>query len=71
MMDVDRCKRYVLTRNGEYLMHNPENAIPLRWTNSPYTAEQYKDRRKALDQAKIYGAKIRVFNPVTGEIRYG
>lgn len=71
MMDMNRCRRYVVAKGDAYLMHNPEGGIPLMWTNSPYTAEQWKDKRKALDKAKQYGAKIRVFNPITGEISYG
>lgn len=66
MMNIDKCKRYVLVRNGLYLTRDP-----LRTVNSAYDAEQYKDRREALDKAKQYRAKIRVFNPVTGEITYG
>lgn len=66
MIDLDRCKRYVLVRNGMYLTRDP-----LRTVNSAYSAEQYKDRLEALDKAKQYRAKIRVFNPVTGEIAYG
>ena len=69
-MDIDKCKRYVLTRNGMYLMHNPDGGLPLRWSNSAYMAEQYKSRREALDKAKLYGTKIRLFNPITGEITY-
>lgn len=66
MIDVNRCKRYVLVRNGMYLTHDP-----LTMTNSAYSAEQYKDRREALDKAKQYRAKIREFNPITGEVDYG
>ena len=66
MMNINNCKRYVLIRNGMYLTRDL-----LRTTNSAYNAEQYKDRREALDKAKQYQAKIRVFNPVTGEITYG
>lgn len=66
MIDLNRCKRYVLVRNGMYLTRDP-----LRTTNSAYSAEQYKDRREALDKAKQYQAKIRVFNPITGEVAYG
>ncbi len=66
MMNISNCKRYVLVRNGLYLTRDP-----LRTTNSAYSAEQYKDRREALDKAKQYRAKIRVFNPVTGEIAHG
>lgn len=66
MIDLNRCKRYVLIRNGMYLTHDP-----LTMTNSAYNAKQYKDRREALNEAKLYQAKIRVFNPVTGEIAYG
>ena len=66
MMNINNCKRYVLIRNGMYLTRDP-----LRTVNSAYSAEQYKDRREALDKAKQYRAKIRVFNPVTGEIAYG
>lgn len=66
MIDVNRCKRYVLVRNGMYLTRDP-----LRATNSAYSAEQYKDRREALDKAKQCRAKILVFNPVTGEIACG
>ena len=66
MIDLNRCKRYVLVRNGMYLTRDP-----LRTVNSAYSAEQYKDRREALDKAKQYRAKIRVFNPVTGEIACG
>lgn len=66
MIDLNRCKRYVLVRNGMYLTRDP-----LRTVNSAYSAEQYKDRREALDKAKQYSAKIRVFNPVTGEIACG
>lgn len=66
MIDLNRCKRYVLVRNGMYLTRDP-----LRVTNSAYSAEQYKDRREALDNAKRYQAKVRAFNPVTGEVAYG
>ena len=66
MIDLNRCKRYVLVRNGMYLTHDP-----LTTTNSAYNAKQYKDRREALNEAKLYRAKIRAFNPVTGEIAYG
>ena len=66
MMNIDKCKRYVLIRNGMYLTRDP-----LRTVNSAYSAEQYKDRREAMDKAKQYRAKIRVFNPVTGEIAHG
>ena len=66
MMNINNCNRYVLIRNGMYLTRDP-----LRTVNSAYSAEQYKDRREALDKAKKYRAKIRVFNPVTGEIAYG
>ena len=66
MMNLDKCRRYVLVRNGMYLTRDP-----LRTVNSAYSAEQYKDRREAADMAKKYKAKIRVFNPVTGEIAYG
>lgn len=66
MMDVEKCKRYVLVRNGMYLTHNP-----LTVTNSAYNAKQYKDRRQAMDEAKLYQAKVRAFNPITGDITYG
>lgn len=66
MIDLNSCKRYVLVRNGMYLTHDP-----LTTTNSAYNAKQYKDRREALNEAKLYRAKIRVFNPVTGEIACG
>ena len=66
MIDLTRCKRYVLVRNGMYLTHDP-----LTTTNSAYNAKQYKGRREALNEAKLYRAKIRVFNPVTGEVTYG
>lgn len=66
MMNIDKCKRYVLIRNGMYLTHDP-----LTMTNSAYNAKQYKDRREALNEAKLYQAKVRVFNPVTGEIACG
>lgn len=66
MIDLNRCKRYVLVRNGMYLTHDP-----LIMTNSAYGAKQYKDRLEALDKAKQYQAKIVLFNPVTGEIAYG
>lgn len=66
MIDLNRCKRYVLVRNGMYLTHDP-----LTMTNSAYSAEQYKDRTEALNEAKLYQAKIRAFNPITGEVTYG
>ena len=66
MIDVNRCKRYVLVRNGMYLTWDP-----LRVTNSAYNAKQYKDRREALNEAKLYQAKVRAFNPITGEVAYG
>lgn len=66
MIDLNRCKRYVLVRNGMYLTHDP-----LTTTNSAYNAKQYKDRREALNEAKLYQAKIREFNPITGEVDYG
>ena len=66
MMNISNCKRYVLVRNGLYLTHDP-----LTMTNSAYNAKQYKNRMEALNEAKLYQAKIRVFNPVTGEITYG
>lgn len=66
MMNIDRCKRYVLMRNGMYLTHDP-----LTMTNSAYNAKQYKNRREALNEAKLYQAKVRAFNPITGEVAYG
>lgn len=66
MINLDKCKRYVLFRNGMYLTRDPMKTV-----NSAYDAEQYKDRREALDKAKQYQSKIRVFNPITGEIAHG
>lgn len=66
MTDLRKCRRYVLARNGKYLTRNP-----LWTTNSAYSAELYKDKREAMEKAKLYRAKILAFNPVTGEVTHG
>ena len=65
MIEMERAKRYVLVRNGMYLSRNP-----MRTVNSAYDAAQYRTWKEALKLAKEYQAKVRIFNPITGEIAH-
>ena len=65
---IEKYDRYVVYRNGQYLMGAGEGNN-VRWSTSPWDAWWKKERDIVRRVAWEFGAHVRQFNPVSGEVR--
>lgn len=65
-------ERYVIQKENEFLMGMPyDDSMFCRWSASPYDGYQSKSFNTAIRVAKQLGAKVMVFNKLTGDVSGG
>ena len=65
-------ERYIIQKGRLFLMGVPyDDTSYCRWTNSPYDAYNGKSFNTAIRVAKRLGAKVVVFNRLTGTVSGG
>lgn len=68
-MDASNFIRYVIIKNGEYLVSVPySDTLVIRWSQSRYDAAQFYRRRIAVRVANRVGGRVETFNTLTGVI---
>jgi len=66
--EIRNMTRYIVRKNGEYLVGKIIFSTDLRWSNNKYDAWWTKDPEQAEEMARRTGGIVMRFNPLDGRV---